>query len=291
MSVIYTRVIKHDTRKRTWNKKNDYLPCIHCGLTNHPPKRCYKNNNKKKQKQQKTDEDDNAEFSAPFFDTDILEELESLSSNPPEEMILESREIKSPQLHFIFDSAATSHVTNNESVLTNLVSVPETTMSTALKGVTTTIRKRGTIKLNDKWKLKDVAFIAKASSNLLSEGRLCDAGFGITKTKDYVFVRSPAGKVVLKGRRWNRLWIYSVGDKSEYKKPINTLIPTTHYNQSTSSSSASHPSPNPRVNTTTSSISSSSSSGTSTIPKTRSAIKRTSKRSRTSDATDEKQEE
>lgn len=130
--------------------------------------------------------------------------------------------------HFIFDSGATTHVTPNKSLLTNLNHVPVMTMSTAISGQRSVINKRGQVRLNDKWTLRDVAYVPKASYNLISEGRLCDAGYEIYKNKDFIHIRKD-DKVILRGVRSNRLWVYTVNGnniKPIDPRVVNTIVPT-----------------------------------------------------------------
>jgi hypothetical protein len=98
-------------------------------------------------------------------------------------------------------------------------------MSTAIKGNSCAIRERGTVYLNDKWKLTDVAYVKNGAANLISEGRIVDAGYGILKGPAFASVLDGANKTVIKFRRVNKLWIYTKGgDNLSYTKPINTLI-------------------------------------------------------------------
>ena len=84
---------------------------------------------------------------------------------------------------FLFDSGATTHLTGDKSLLIDPKPVPEIQVSTAIKGHHAVIRERGNVALSDKHLLQDVAYISTASNNLISEGRLCDADYSITKTK------------------------------------------------------------------------------------------------------------
>lgn len=127
-------------------------------------------------------------------------------------------------IHFLFDSGATTHVTPVKHILNDINNAPIMTMSTAISGQRSVINKRGKVRLNDKWTLRDVAYVPQASSSLISEGRLCDAGYEIYKNKDYVLVRKNE-KTVLRGVRANRLWVYTVnGTTSTTPRPIDTLV-------------------------------------------------------------------
>jgi hypothetical protein len=145
-----------------------------------------------------------------------------------EEKAAVSREDSSSSLpiHFLFDSAATTHVTSVRRIVQNITNTPVVTMSTAIRGQGSIIDKRGTVKLNDKWTLRDVAYLPNASASLISEGRLADAGYTIIKNKDFVHVRDSQNRLVLKGVRANRLWVLTVDGKNPDKRPINTIIPT-----------------------------------------------------------------
>jgi hypothetical protein len=123
-------------------------------------------------------------------------------------------------------------------------------MATAIRGQRSTIRERGSIRLNDKWTLKDVAFVPNASSNIISEGRLCDAGFGIYKDSDILRVTvKNTNRTVLAGIRLNRLWVFPTGGTSSiYKKPINTLISNNAIQRKPSASSSSSSSSSTKTN-------------------------------------------
>lgn len=169
-----------------------------------------------------------------------------------------SADKKKEPFFFIFDSAATTHITGNRRLLTAINKVPEIEMHTAIKGATTIIRERGEVVMNPKWTLRHVAYVNKASSNLLSEGRLTDAGFHIYKNKYKVIVRAPkednpeeAGEIALVGYRWNRLWVWCSDGKPPASHSTNTLINSRKRRIATASSSSS---------TSTSSSSSASSS-------------------------------
>ena len=111
-------------------------------------------------------------------------------------------------------------------IVEDLNDAPAMTMGTAINGQRSIITKRGKVRLNEKWTLRDVAFVPNASISLISEGRLADAGYTIIKNKDFVIVRNSQDKVVLRGPRVNRLWLYTVDGKTPDKKPTNTIIPS-----------------------------------------------------------------
>src|SRR5690348_5933689 len=126
---------------------------------------------------------------------------------------------------FLFDSGATSHLTGTKGLLTEIKKVPEVSVSTAIQGARAVVRERGKVVLNDRYVLADVAYMSNASTNLISEGRLCDAGYSIFKNKDYLLVRNDKHVTIMRGTRVNRLWVFYTGDKGPETKPINTIIP------------------------------------------------------------------
>lgn len=143
-----------------------------------------------------------------------------------EEIIAAARERGQPldsaeSVVFVFDSAATSHVTPHEHIIKNLESVPSVTMTSALKGATVTVNKRGTVQLTSEWILKDVALLPRASVSLISEGRIADAGFTIIKTKDDIKIIPPnKNKPLFTGKRVDKLWIITVGGPNPKKRSI-----------------------------------------------------------------------
>ena len=67
----------------------------------------------------------------------------------------------------------------------------------------------------------------KRLSSLISEGRLCDAGYSIYKNKDFVHVRDKDKvRVVLRGVRANKLWVFTIDGNAHSSRPVNTIIPT-----------------------------------------------------------------
>jgi hypothetical protein len=229
---------RHGPKRRRKQFKD--VKCSFCNKDTHTEDRCWTKHphlrptkTKSWNRNQHTDTtDDGIEHIMPFIEGDVLnklDECENHVSNESESMLhssdSSSSDDTSSTIHFIFDSAATSHVVNSAKKLQNIMEAPETMMTTAIRGTTTIIRKRGEIRLNDKWKMKDVAYVPNGSANLLSEGRLCDAGYSIWKDKETAVVRDRDNKVVLKGTRWNRLWIYSTNGIGPRAKSINTLVP------------------------------------------------------------------
>jgi hypothetical protein len=179
----------------------------------------------------------------------IEEEVAAMLQHDPEQTEaanLGKEEVAAP-VHFIFDSGATTHVTPNAKLLDDITDTPVMTMSTAISGHRSLIKKRGQIRLNDNWTLRDVAFVPSASYNLISEGRLTDADYDIFKTKEFILVKKD-GKTVLRGIRSNRLWIYTInGRNKRVRRPINTLVRTKDASQAllaTSSAAAVDPSVN-----------------------------------------------
>jgi len=125
--------------------------------------------------------------------------------------------------HFIFDSAATSHVTHRADIIKGLSDSPEVEMGTALRGASVMIKQRGSVKLTDRWLLKDVALIPKATVNLISEGVICDAGCAIYKDKDKIEIIGDKGKVLFSGQRSGKLWTLTVNGEAPKKRSSNTL--------------------------------------------------------------------
>jgi hypothetical protein len=164
------------------------------------------------------------EHTAPFIEDDVIK---ALSNSAKTEYVNVANESATDEpIHFIFDSGATTHLTHVRRVVDALQDSPEMIMSSAIKGRRTIINKRGKVRLNDKWTLRDVVYVPSASTNLISEGRLVDAGYAIHKTKQFILVRDSDGKVVLRGVRFNRLWILTVNGKTPSVRPLNTLVPT-----------------------------------------------------------------
>jgi hypothetical protein len=212
---------------KTGNKPKKH--CSFCDRDYHDISEChaYKgaqasvlaNKKTKKNSDSETDEDHAAVFVedevAATFLTQSADELIAIGKDSTSDV---------NPIHFLFDSGATTHVTPVKHILSDINNSPIMTMSTAISGQRSIINKRGKVRLNDKWTLRDVAYVPQATSSLISEGRLCDAAYDIYKDKDFIHVRKD-GKIVLRGVRANRLWVYTInGTTSTAPRPIDTII-------------------------------------------------------------------
>lgn len=243
--------------------------CEFCTIDTHDTSECYSIKKEQKRLQNimaRTNKSaysssSTTHFTATFIESELAAafapEADGDTDNDKDEEQVNLAGDESPIL-FIFDSGTTTHVTPHKHYLTNIQNVPEVNMTTAVRGQHPTIRQRGIVKLNDTWSLSDVAYLPNATSSLISEGRLCDAGFTITKSQEVLTV-SKNGRIWLRGVRVNRLWVYcSRGAVS--RRPINTLRPTQSERKQPESAASSAAS-------STASSSSTSSKSTRTIPK------------------------
>jgi hypothetical protein len=220
--------------------------CNYCSKPGHFLQNCPKHKRDKAAasstfKANKSDSE-NEEYGCPFIENELTASLAT-----PEELIAVGREksVDNSPVHFLFDSAATTHVTPIRRILHDLKESPAVTMSTAISGQNTIINKRGEVRLNDKWTLRDVAYIPKASVSLISEGRLADAGYTIIKNKDYILVQNSAGKTILRGPRANRLWVYTMDGKKPPQRPVNTIVASKPSNPEANSGSSEEKQDNP----------------------------------------------
>jgi hypothetical protein len=238
---------KKATDPRDTNKDQKKRWCGYCQKATHNEDKCYTLQRERKQayllskkgggkpSNANSDESDE-ECAAPFIENELLSGLSSGSIDETAAAIADSQNMDLGSVHFIFDSAATTHVTPVKRIVQEMKDSPEMSMSTALIGHRSIINKRGKVRLNDKWTLRDVAYLPNASASLISEGRLADAGYNIIKNKEYVIVTDSKGKVVLRGPRVNRLWIFTINGKGPGPKPINTIIPSQPLRNTTPSS-------------------------------------------------------
>jgi hypothetical protein len=228
---------KDNDLDRTKGKYTGKQHCEYCEKDYHTINNClaYKRDQEaaarlNKSKSHNSDSELDDPYAAVFIEDELATTLkpdlaDAFNFQDEEELVVAGIESSNP-VHFLFDSAATTHVTPNKQIINNLDSAPSVTMSTALNGQRSIINKRGTVRLNDKWTLLDVAYVPQASTSLISEGRLCDAGYGVYKNKDFVHVRDKNDKVVLRGVRANRLWVFTVNGNVPTGRPLNTIIPT-----------------------------------------------------------------
>lgn len=201
--------------------KRQGVHCVFCDRTNHTVDTCY---------ELKRHKAGAAQAAAAGSTTQAHTYLPFIEDDPDdngiqtEAVCVASEHTKYAYTVFLFDSGATSHLTGTKSLLTDIKAVPEVSVTTAIRGSRAVVRERGKVKLNDRQSLTDVAYMASASTNLISEGRLCDANNTITKTKEYLLVKDIKGVTILRGVRVNRLWVYYTGDKGPSPRPINTVI-------------------------------------------------------------------
>jgi hypothetical protein len=128
--------------------------------------------NKKNKKISDSETDD--EHAAVFIEDEVAATFQAQSAAELAAFGKDSNGVSDP-IHFLFDSGATTHVTPVKHILEDINNFPIMTMSTAISGQRSIINKRGKVRLNDKWTLREVAYVPQATSSLISEGRLCDA--------------------------------------------------------------------------------------------------------------------
>jgi hypothetical protein len=252
----------HSKQRQHPKDQNNKFPnrkCDYCDRTNHETKNCWELQKHKKEAAEAATKPGMTVFS--FIELEIDEEQQ-------QELACSASDSHSNAV-FLFDSGATTHLTGSKNLLIDIKTVPEVSISTAVRGAHAVVRERGKVILNENYALGDVAYMANASNNLISEGRLCDADYSITKTKEYLLVKDKNGSTVLRGVRVNRLWVYYLGGQKPSPRPINTII-SNRRRQSNGPPGGKDPKV-PRTNnlssnsssSTSSSSSSSSTSGTS----------------------------
>lgn len=199
------------------NKSKYY--CNFCDKPGHTDDRCFVLKQKKENAVQGINEA-KREHSACFIEEDAKE----LTLFTQDENVNSSTESeKKKPIYFLFDSGATTHVVNNKSLLHNQFAVPEVQLTTSVRGKHATISTRGTVYLNDKWSLMNVAYVPSATTNIISEGRLTDAGYRILKNNEWIKVVDRENKPTLTGVRVNRLWVYLLGDEDTPRQPKQEL--------------------------------------------------------------------
>lgn len=227
---------KKDTqKKRRFNAdypRTEGAVCNYCHKTNHTESQCV--NKKRASKNTDSDDDEQAHIVhvACAIDHPVEDESECDDSDSEQYESESASSVITADLYsgdsnlVILDSAATRHLTPHKSLLTKLQSIPRVRLTTALRKTSGLITEAGSLKLNDRWQLHNVALVPGAGMTLMSEGKLCDAGYTILKSKDWALVYSPktsfsiSGKPVLRCPRMHRLWIYDIGGKQEKQKPI-----------------------------------------------------------------------
>lgn len=193
-------------------KPKNFIKCDHCSKPGHTEAKCWeKHPELRNERKPKRNRENDVEFQAPAIEIDELSSRMGEVDLTHGEFFMKIRERSPPnQVFFIFDSAATSHMVNDLSLLSDTRKVPAISVATAIRGQTTSITTRGTLLLNDQWKLTEVAYVKNGTANLISEGRICEAGFSITKDKNTILIVNGKGRTCLEGHRYNRLWIIGV---------------------------------------------------------------------------------
>ena len=210
--------------------------CPHCNLSNHHKSKCWtkyphlrpkpKTDGKPNPKKRDTKGEDDDDPKPKEF-TALMSELnDGCYLDDDEEVCLQAtEEQEDPKVVFIFDSGSTSHITSMKELLFNTKTVPSVGITSAIRGAVASITTRGMIQLNKQWKLAEVAYYPRAAANLISEGRLCDAGYKIYKDKHEIIVKDGNNKhIILRGKRMNKLWVIGLDDHLPAKDSITTLI-------------------------------------------------------------------
>ena len=126
---------------------------------------------------------------------------------------------------FMLDSGTTRHITPHKHLLTDIHTISPVRLTSALKSSSAVINSAGSIQLSSIYRLNEVAYVAGAGPNLISEAKIADAGFVIIKNKNCARIQTESGRTVLYFPRVNKLWIYSLPTARAYKeKPSITRI-------------------------------------------------------------------
>jgi len=245
--------------KQYGNSNSNSITCSYCGKNGHEESRCWKKHGKPSNNSQHTsastkgkgtkDKDSHStEFSALLYQSNDSEELSSFSQSDAATHIDVAHPVVGEleigrRNQFIIDSGASRHVTPHREIFSNIEKVPPVRLISALKSGTCVVTEAGTIKLNDRWKLNNVAYIPNAGPNLISEPCLADAGFTIVKDREECRIIYK-GRIVLKFPRLGRLWIYTSPSVEKQSVPYHPTLQRTDIKSINKPSGISKPSGN-----------------------------------------------
>jgi alpha-D-ribose 1-methylphosphonate 5-triphosphate synthase subunit PhnG len=192
--------------------------CEHCGIKGHMKKKCWKLHPELLPEAFKSRSGKKIpEFAACGIELVPEEEVAAFFNTEQAYANKESKNsILPPDFTALFDSAATSHVVNDERLLHDIREVPEVNLTGIVSGAKAVIRKRGSLWLSreNKWMLKDVALVPNAAMNLISLGKLAVAKCSTylndrQGTVDFTDHEGKRWRDVMKAQFINGLWIYS----------------------------------------------------------------------------------
>jgi hypothetical protein len=210
----YKPYSKHRRYPKNQDNKVPNRKCDYCDRTNHETKNCWELQKHKKEAAEAATKPGMTVFS--FIEIENNEEQS-------QELACSASDSHTNAV-FLFDSGATTHLTGSKNLLVDIKTVPEVSISTAVRGAHAVVRERGKVILNENYALGDVAYMSNASNNLISEGRLCDADCSIIKTKEYLLVKDKNGNTILRGVRVNRLWVHYLGGQKSSPRSTSNII-------------------------------------------------------------------
>jgi hypothetical protein len=179
------------------NKKK----CSRCKKVGHTDSECYSNKNNKKE-----DKEDNLEYGN-FFAS----------------VIPSSCDITINEDTWILDSGASKHLCTSKKLMSSIRSATESIVMKCANKQSVQLTETGFVKLKimngrkeSSVVLSNVAYAPTFQCNIVSVGRLVDAGAKVVFGKKGAMAFAPNGKPVITARRFGNLFIVAVINKNEY---------------------------------------------------------------------------
>lgn len=118
----------------------------------------------------------------------------------------------------LLDSGATCHVWNDPSTVYKQHTLTKPKRMSTATGELVSVTKTGLVQLTSKVKMKDVAIVPTATSNLMSVDKITKAGFTVSFYDDAATIRNNKWKVVLKFKKQDGLYVFHP-DQEERPSP------------------------------------------------------------------------
>jgi hypothetical protein len=131
-----------------------------------------------------------------------------------------------PDQSWIFDSAASSHITGNNTLLSSLSRLPGNTWVSTASGQLIPVTGLGSVTVSDSQQINEVFYVTGLTKNLLSIGKLTDQGHVaiFNKSRCAIYHKGNPNCVILSGTRDPSNNLYRLDPVQNFTKPLPRSI-------------------------------------------------------------------